>query len=48
MSSNPATEAMNDIKEASSLPNRTKEALGPESDEDRVMYEGDENVQPKR
>ena len=36
--SNPATEALDDIKEASRLPNRTKKALGPESDEDRAMY----------
>ena len=35
---NPASEALADIKEASRLPNRTKKALAPESDEDRTMY----------
>jgi len=35
---NPATEILKEINEAASLPNRTKQALGPESEEDRAMY----------
>jgi len=36
---NPATEAIEEIQEANKLPNRTKKALAPESDEDRAMYD---------
>jgi len=36
---NPAKKALKEINEAASLPNRTKEALSPESDEDRKMYD---------
>lgn len=37
-------EFMEEVEEASSLPAQTKEALGPESDEDKKMYEeGSEN-----
>ncbi len=35
----PHNEFMEDVKEASGLPAQTKKTLGPESDEDRAMYE---------
>ena len=38
---NPATKALEDIEEVSKLENRTKKYLGPESEEDRAMYEDD-------
>ena len=34
---------MNDVVEASGLPAQTKKALGPESDEDRAMYQEVQN-----
>jgi len=40
---NPATKAIKDIKEASRLPNRTKKALAPESEEDFAPVLADES-----
>ena len=33
------SEFLEEVKEANSLPNQTKQALAPESDEDRAMYD---------
>ncbi len=41
----PHDKFMEEVAEASSLPAQTKKALGPESDEDRAMY--NESQSPK-